>query len=135
MADRAAERVSGMVPVWQQDQWDAADAHRSRWRLVGLAGAAAAWVYPSVLAWFLLVIGSTGFDAAEHVDGGVSGGVLDGGAEGAAAFVTGLVIELLAGASLVFVARWALGRRRTAVVVGIGATVWLQLLVTWAVLA
>jgi hypothetical protein len=120
----------GAVPIWQQDQWDAADAHRSRWRLLAIAATAAAWIYPSLLAWFLMMVGVGGLSS----DSGVTVGMLGGGAEGLASFVSGLVIEVLAGASLVFVARWALGRRRAAVVVGIGATVWLQLLVTWAVL-
>ncbi len=119
----------GTVPIWQQDQWDAADAHRSRWRLVVVLAAAVAWIYPSLFAWLLIAIGVGGMSN----DTGVTVGMLDGGAEGLASFVSGLVIEVFAGAGLVFVSRWAIGPRPAAVVVGVTATVWLQVLVSWAV--
>lgn len=120
----------GAVPVWQQDQRDAAAAHRSRWRLLAVVAAAAAWIYPSLLAWFLIVIGLTGLGT----DNGVTVGMLDGGAEGAASFASGLVIEMLGGAALVFVARWAIRQRRVASAVGVGATVWVQVIASWVAL-
>ena len=121
----------GAVPIWQQDQWDAADAHRSRWRLLAVVAAAAAWIYPSLFAWLLMAIGVDGLGT----DNGVTAAMPDGGAEGLASFVSGLVIEAFAGAGLVFVARWAIGPRPAAVVVGVTATVWLQVLVSWVVWA
>ncbi len=123
------ERAASSPPLWLQDQWDAADARASRWRVRGLVLAAALWVFPSLFVWFLLVTSLTGWNGENGFEG-----VLDGSADGLATFTLALIIELAAAGGLVLTARWALAAGRAAWVVGLGATTWAQVLATVAAL-
>jgi hypothetical protein len=123
------ERAASPPPLWLQDQWDAADARASRWRMRGLVLAAAVWAFPSLFVWFLLVTSLTGWQGEHGFEG-----LLDGSADGLATFVLAMIVELAAAGGLVLTARWALVARRAAWVTGLGATLLAQALATAVVL-
>ena len=125
-----SDRRPAPAPLWLQDQHDAADARAGRWRVLGFIIAGAVWALPSLFVWLFLVVGLAGW-SGEHSE---TEGLLSGSTEGISALLLGTLLEVASAAALVGTARWALGRTRTAVAVGLVATVWLQTLVSVAVL-
>jgi hypothetical protein len=123
------DRMPAPVPLWLQDQHDAADARASRWRLVGFGVAAAVWAFPSLFVWFFLVVGFGGWSG----ENGATEGAVSGGADGVIALAWGVLIEVGAAGALMATARWAIGPTRVAIGMGLASTVWLQLLVSLVV--
>ena len=75
--------------------------------------------------WFLGRVGLTGWDGEHSTEG-----VLDGDAGGLAPLVFAVIAELVAAGVLIAIAGWVWGRRWPAVVAGIAATTWMQVLLS-----